>query len=89
LNIGGGAVNLSIEEQSRRALVVRLAGIVVNPRMEGGHRRHDLNQQEDAEGQGSAAAFHGAHEPFMRCRHHDCQYDTGGGVWQGEILRSK
>jgi hypothetical protein len=70
LSLGGWAMNLPIQEQRHRALMVGIAGIVMEPRMEGRHRRHGLNQQEDTQAKNSGAAFNGAHDLSGRRWHH-------------------
>jgi hypothetical protein len=69
-------MDLSIQKQRHRALVAGSAGILMQPRMESGHRRQGLNQQEDTEAKGTNTAFHGAQQPSGRRWHHGREYAT-------------
>jgi hypothetical protein len=72
----GRAVNLTVQEQRDGALVAGRGGILMQPGMEGGHRRHGLDQQEDTEAESSNTALRGAHQPSGRGWHHGRQYET-------------
>jgi hypothetical protein len=72
----GWSVDLSVQEQGHRALVARSGGILMQPRMEGGHRRQSLDQQEDTKAKGTNTVFGGAHQPSGGGWHHGRQYET-------------
>jgi hypothetical protein len=75
-NFCGRAVNLTVQEQRDGALMAGSRGILMQPGMEGGHRRHGLDQQEDTEAESSNTAPRGAHQPSGRGWHHGRQYET-------------
>jgi hypothetical protein len=58
------------------------AGILMQPRMEGGHRHQDLNQQEDTEAKKTNTAPGGAQQPSGRRWHHGRKYATAAAPLQ-------
>jgi hypothetical protein len=75
-HIGGWTMGLSVQKQRHRALMTGSAGILMHPRMEGGHRRHGLDQQEDTQAKNTDAALGGAHQSSGRRLHHGREYGT-------------
>jgi hypothetical protein len=50
--------------------------ILVDPGMKSGHRRHEVEQKQDAQAKKSGALFSGAHDPLGRGWHHGPQYEA-------------
>jgi hypothetical protein len=75
-NVRARTMDLSAQEQRHRALMAGSNGIVMRPRMEGGHRRQGLDQQEDTQTKITDTAFGGAHQPSGRRWHHGRKYGT-------------
>jgi hypothetical protein len=75
-------MDLSVQEQRHRALMAGSTGILMHPRMEGGHRRQGLDQQKNAQTKGTDAAFGGAHQPSGRRWLHGRKYATAAALLQ-------
>jgi hypothetical protein len=77
-NVRARTMDLSVQEQGHRALMAGSSGILMRPQMQGGHRRQNLDQEEDTEAERTDAAVGGAHQPSGGRWHHDHgrEYET-------------